>query len=225
MKLETWVALEVYDDKLRFNEGLNSAGKFTFLTRQGIIAAMARNGGDWEIVEETDDTILFRHKGRTCPVLFEKVFIPISDQSVEALRFQRGNPLKAEDAIAAIENIYQLLFLDNEGDRDFWNPDKQWNPGILDEIAEIVTKLKPRPNDERIAPLECEDQFNKNNNLLAGYHCPQCGEEETFVITTMTALTVTDDEITHENAEWDNESLCRCNACGYEAKAGDFQNG
>jgi hypothetical protein len=62
-----------------------------------------------------------------------------------------------------------------------------------------------------------------NDGCLEGMSCPKCGSEGPFAIL-CTALFHVSDEGTedHGDVEWDDESFCRCKACGHQATVGDF---
>ena len=41
--------------------------------------------------------------------------------------------------------IHDLLYLDMKNGREFYNPEKNWDPDVLDRVAEIVAEFIPRP--------------------------------------------------------------------------------
>ena len=45
----------------------------------------------------------------------------------------------------AIRRIHDLLYLDMKNGREFYNPEKTWDPDVLDSVAEIVAEFIPRP--------------------------------------------------------------------------------
>jgi hypothetical protein len=51
-----------------------------------------------------------------------------------------GNP-----SHPAIRRIHDLLYLDTKGGREFYSPDKNWDPDVLDRVAEIIAEFIPRP--------------------------------------------------------------------------------
>lgn len=63
-----------------------------------------------------------------------------------------------------------------------------------------------------------------NENCLAGLRCPKCGSYGPFGIAiTAWAVSVTDDGFTDvEDAEWDRDSIIRCETCNEVATVADF---
>jgi hypothetical protein len=66
--------------------------------------------------------------------------------------------------------------------------------------------------------------MSKNNNCLEGKACPKCGSLEPFYITAQTLVTVFDDGTGDtQDFEWDDNSYCSCQACGFSGVLKDFQ--
>lgn len=65
-----------------------------------------------------------------------------------------------------------------------------------------------------------------NENCLAGMRCPKraCKSEGPFAIV-VAAIAEVHDDGTEEfsDVEWDDDSYCRCKACGYEGIVADFE--
>jgi hypothetical protein len=49
---------------------------------------------------------------------------------------------------SAIRRIHDLLYLDAEGDRESYNPDKEWDADTLSAIAEVVAQYISRPTSD-----------------------------------------------------------------------------
>jgi hypothetical protein len=45
----------------------------------------------------------------------------------------------------AIRQIHDLLYLDVQGAREFYNPDKTWDADTLARIAGVVARYIPKP--------------------------------------------------------------------------------
>ncbi len=54
-------------------------------------------------------------------------------------------PAKPKPSHPGIRRIHDLLYLDMQDGRESYDPDKSWDPEILDSIAEIVVQYIPRP--------------------------------------------------------------------------------
>jgi hypothetical protein len=52
---------------------------------------------------------------------------------------------KVKPVHPSIHGIHDLLYLDMQNGREFYNPDKTWDPDILDRVAEIIAQYIPRP--------------------------------------------------------------------------------
>jgi hypothetical protein len=69
-----------------------------------------------------------------------------------------------------------------------------------------------------------------NTNCLEGIRCPQCGQEDRFMIASKIIAEVTDDgaEVASPmygiGFEWDDDSYCRCPECDFEGTLNDFRN-
>jgi len=45
----------------------------------------------------------------------------------------------------AVRRIHDLLYLDMNGGREFYDPDKTWDADVLDRVAQVVAEFIPRP--------------------------------------------------------------------------------
>ncbi len=55
-----------------------------------------------------------------------------------------------------------------------------------------------------------------NENCLEGIQCPQCGQQDHFLITGVSTFSVYDDGTDgHGDVAWDDEAHTRCPACNY----------
>jgi hypothetical protein len=68
----------------------------------------------------------------------------------------------------------------------------------------------------------------KNVNCLEGFECPKCGILEPFwidVVVTRSVLMTDEGTIDEESSstDWDQDSNCRCIACGFEGTVKQFQ--
>jgi hypothetical protein len=78
---------------------------------------------------------------------------PLSFQEVselcERLNVKRGgrlhNRAKVSRPHPAIQQIHDLLYLDIDGPREFYSPEKAWNADTLEMVAKIVARYIPRP--------------------------------------------------------------------------------
>ena len=48
---------------------------------------------------------------------------------------------------ARIQRIHDLLYLDTDGDREFYRAEKEWTADMIDMIAEVVAEVIPRPKE------------------------------------------------------------------------------
>lgn len=60
-----------------------------------------------------------------------------------------------EGAAESIRRIHDLLYLDMQDGREFWNPDKPWDAETIERIAEIINSHIPRPTSQR--PLDAQE--------------------------------------------------------------------
>ncbi|MCZ2340456.1 MAG: hypothetical protein LC104_01510 [Bacteroidales bacterium] len=67
-----------------------------------------------------------------------------------------------------------------------------------------------------------------NTNCLEGIRCPQCGNEDRFMIAAKVIVEVTDDGADIASPqygngyEWDDASYCRCPECDREGTLKEF---
>jgi len=64
-----------------------------------------------------------------------------------------------------------------------------------------------------------------NENCLAGFKCPQCGNEDKFGIACDVVYEFTDDgsdKLLSDGLEWDNDSYCECRNCLKAGVVKDF---
>jgi hypothetical protein len=66
-------------------------------------------------------------------------------RSLGGVRESRGRA-KAKSIHPVIRRIHDLLYLDMENGREFYSPDKNWDPDVLDRVAEIIAEFIPRPS-------------------------------------------------------------------------------
>jgi len=66
-------------------------------------------------------------------------------RSLGGVREPRGQA-KAKFIHPVIRRIHDLLYLDMENGREFYSPDKSWEPEVLDRVAEIIAEYIPRPS-------------------------------------------------------------------------------
>jgi len=64
-------------------------------------------------------------------------------------RRQQPDRCKRAHISPAIRRIHDLLYLDMQGGREFYTPDKSWDADTLDAIAEVVAEFIPRPPQAR----------------------------------------------------------------------------
>jgi hypothetical protein len=60
----------------------------------------------------------------------------------------------ADDAMTALRRIYDVLYLDLKGNREFYNKEKPWDADTTADVAEIVRKVFPKPPGEALQPDE-----------------------------------------------------------------------
>lgn len=65
-----------------------------------------------------------------------------------------------------------------------------------------------------------------NTFLLENMRCPKCKSEQPFTIDCHCYFEVYDTHITPPklpvDPEWDRQSYCKCNKCGFEGEVADF---
>jgi len=65
-----------------------------------------------------------------------------------------------------------------------------------------------------------------NENCLEGMRCPECGSYEPFTIHVEAEALMYDNGYKDVcNLEWDDDSYCRCKACGFTGVVMNFRNG
>ena len=58
---------------------------------------------------------------------------------------EQADALGADDRMAALRHIYDILYLDLNKDGDFYNEEKTWDADTTDAIAEVVRPFFPKP--------------------------------------------------------------------------------
>ena len=63
-----------------------------------------------------------------------------------------------------------------------------------------------------------------NTNCLEGVRCPQCGQEDRFLINAMVSVMVADEGTEDQGGdyEWSPDSPCCCASCDFAGKLADF---
>lgn len=62
------------------------------------------------------------------------------------------------------------------------------------------------------------------DDLLKGFCCPECGNEDSFWIHGTGRMLVYEDGVDEvENPEWDPKAECECPECGCKGKVLDFR--
>lgn len=93
----------------------------------------------------------------------------------------------------------------------------------VNRMGYIITEVA-YDGTETIEVIDEDD--NPNENCLAGMRCPECGDFGPFMINvTQSQMTMVTDEGHDEvggDSEWDDDSVCRCIACGHESKVRQF---
>jgi len=65
-----------------------------------------------------------------------------------------------------------------------------------------------------------------NTNCLKGMACPHCKSEDSFQISVNTFITMTDDGCDdYGKLEWDDDSACICEECGFRGLVLNFREG
>jgi hypothetical protein len=67
---------------------------------------------------------------------------PLEDEQLAGTTTRKARRRLRDKAEKAIIQIYDQLYLTEEG---VYDPDKEWEPDTLDEIARIVTEVVPVP--------------------------------------------------------------------------------
>jgi hypothetical protein len=64
----------------------------------------------------------------------------------------------------------------------------------------------------------------KNDNVLKGFRCPECGYEDSFKIDGHAEFMVTDDGTDETSGvEWDDHAHCSCGSCNHDGQVFAFQ--
>jgi hypothetical protein len=52
------------------------------------------------------------------------------------------------DGDSAVRRVHDLLYLDADGDREYFNPEKEWDADTVSAIADVVNKCIPKPTSD-----------------------------------------------------------------------------
>lgn len=108
--------------------------------------------------------------------------------------------LSHKELINIVDKIQQMMYMDTNKDRDYWNPDKEWNtPDLCQEIASIM-------KTHGLVPTRCPDcsvedgEFHHENCDVE--RCMECGSQR---------ITCECDSLTRMpwNGEWPFLDICR----------------
>lgn len=114
------------------------------------------------------------------------------------------------DTVAGIQ-VFELALLD--GQIDNTRPIRNIN------MADLLMGKYPELADA-VAPFLPSDE---NTNCLAGWKCPNCGNEHEFDITVTTKMRFTDEGAgDHEDTTYTDDSPAVCGACNHEGTVALF---
>jgi len=160
--LECWDASPAYfrsNDKLQELRDVDGDGDLAAEVQAGepilLTADPQFNEDDFQRVEcqtvqvSKDDiwwTAYVKHTGiRIESAQIQKKTLLRIFRSLGGVRESRGRA-KAKSIHPVIRRIHDLLYLDMEKGREFYSPDKNWDPDVLDRVAEIIAEFIPRPS-------------------------------------------------------------------------------
>ncbi len=58
--------------------------------------------------------------------------------------------LTKEELSLIVSRVQQLLYLDNDTENYFWNPEKEWSVDLLDYIADTLSAIELVPDAVKI---------------------------------------------------------------------------
>ncbi len=58
--------------------------------------------------------------------------------------------LTKEELSLIVKRVQQLLYLDNDTENYFWNPEKEWSVDLLDYIADTLSAIELVPDAVKI---------------------------------------------------------------------------
>lgn len=81
------------------------------------------------------------------------------DERVNVEIIEQAGDLPRGNCVAALRRIYDILYLDLKGGREFYNQEKQWTPDTLSAVAEVVTSFLDKPPAKVVDEEEGDDEL------------------------------------------------------------------